>query len=361
MSNFYSLNKIIHYLYKANGIDSLPNQTAGGKMRNKLLLSTTLLALSISAFAQKAGDIKRLNSQKENLIKQIEKTEEFLNEDRNQLFTCHSDFQAPFEALQAKALVLTADIKASLDEKFSRIIEGDGQDNLTSLVAAIEARKVELRSEKNKLRKKELKKLLAVKIQQAKEVASILKDQIEPELKSEIQKLVRLDGQIQFAMDEDSSELQITSIFKNKEKVAIANGMSPAENYNIELTSLLNSCSTKDCVHLVSAEVKNILDKTLSLNQNIRIVSGISIKKTKSYAKKKLFKKLDEIVADITKRKPIADLDPSCLPQPAPPTNDEPVDPPSDDDQGTKTDDQAGVSDGPTSPDQDGGEGLGFI
>jgi hypothetical protein len=44
------------------------------------------------------------------------------------------------------------------------------------------------------------------------------------------------------------------------------------------------------------------------------------------FSKKHIFSKVDEIVAEVSKRKPLADLDPSCLPKP------KPVEPPHSDD-----------------------------
>ena len=282
------------------------------------LAAGVLLGLTCSAYAQRASDVKRLEMQKNELIEKITKTEEFLNEDRASTFTCFADLQAPFEELQKAALVKTEASKAELEKQITKIIEGNGKNGLKSLVHEIEARRLEIRAEKNKLRKIELKKLLEAKIVQAEEVAKLAKNEMEKSYKEGIQSLITADGLVQLAMNEDTSDLQVTTIFKEEENIVVANGMSPGEIYNQNLIKLLNACQTKDCVYLMSAEIKNYLAKTLKTNQSIRIINDIEVEKSKSYSKKKIFSKLDELVVDISKRKPLADLDPSCVPSQKP-------------------------------------------
>jgi uncharacterized protein YdbL (DUF1318 family) len=278
------------------------------------LAAGVLLGITCSVYAQSAGDVKRLEMQKDDLLKKITKTEDFLNEDRSSTFTCFADLQAPFEELQKAALVKTEASKAEIEKNITRIIEGNGKNGLKALVAEIEARRAEIRKEKNKLRKAELKKLLEAKETQAEEVAKLAKNELEKSHKEGIQSLITADGLIQLAMNEDSSDLKVTTIFKEDENIVIANGMSPGEIYNQSLIKLLSSCQTKDCVFLMSAEIKNYFAKTLKANQSIRIINDIEVEKNRAYSKKKIFAKLDELVADISKRKPLADLDPSCVP-----------------------------------------------
>ena len=282
------------------------------------LAAGVLLGLTCSAYAQRAGDVKRLEMQKNELVEKITKTEEFLNEDRSSTFACFADLQAPFEELQKAALVKTEASKAELEKQIAKIIEGNGKNGLKALVAEIEARRAEIRAEKNKLRKAELKKLLAAKETQAEEYAKLAKNEMEKSYKDGIQSLITADGLVQLAMSEDTSDLQVTTIFKEEENIVIANGMSPGEIYNQSIIKLLNSCQTKDCVYLMSAEIKNYLAKTLKANQSIRIINDIEVEKSRVYSKKKIFAKLDEVVADISKRKPLADLDPSCVPSQKP-------------------------------------------
>jgi hypothetical protein len=282
------------------------------------LAAGVLLGLTCSAYAQRASDVKRLEMQKNELIEKITKTEEFLNEDRTSTFTCFADLQAPFEELQKAALVKTEASKADLEKQISKIIEGNGKNGLKAMVAEIEARKAEMRAEKNKIRKAELKKLLEAKIVQAEEVAKLAKNEMEKSYKEGIQSLITADGLVQLAMNEDTSDLQVTTIFKEDENIVVANGMSPGEIYNQNLIKLLNACQTKDCVYLMSAEIKNYFAKTLKTNQSIRIINDIEVEKSNSYSKKKIFSKLDELVIDISKRKPLADLDPSCVPSQKP-------------------------------------------
>jgi len=251
------------------------------------IMTTVLMGISISAHAQKVSDIKRLNKQESRLSKQVSITEKFINEDRVALFKCHSDLEAPFNTLKDKTLNQMALIQESLEQGFESIIKGAGGDleGLDSIVEAISARKLQIKNEKNKIRRQQLKLLLEDKIVEVRKIVQSLKAELGPNLQSAIQKMINLDGFISVKTEADS----------------------------IAVKNLLNSCETKDCVYLISAEIKNIVKQTASLNKSIKIVSGISIGKSKIDSKTKTFKKLDRIVTLVSQDKPLADIDISCV------------------------------------------------
>jgi hypothetical protein len=273
-------------------------------MKQKLITISVLLGLSLSAFAQKASDIKRLDNQKQNLITKIQKVEAYLEEDRTTLFACHPDLLAPFETLKASALEQTVQTQDAIDTNISKIVDGEG---LTAIVASLDVRRSELKNEKNKLRKKELKKLLEEKVSVSREVVKGIQTEVSPAIKSSIQKLLVLNGLIDVRSEESS----------------------------IRLKELLNSCESKDCVYLISAEIKNIVKKTLAVNKKIQIVKGITIGKSKTSSSKKSSKRLDKIVATVSAGKPLANLDPSCVPTKATKVPKKSKDDSSDDDSGS--------------------------
>lgn len=284
----------------------------------KLLTIGLMMAISVPALAQKSSDIKRLKSQKEKTLKILENSTVHFTQDMSAKFSCFPDYQMPFETLAANVQRKIHLATEATEVTFDQLIDGVNNDGLQAMVEDLEKYKQLKKKERNRHRRKSIKKIISEKKRQINDMATLIVRDNSDSYKQLLKDTITLGGSINLAMKENASNVSVVNIFKQTESLTNADGRTMSDIYNQELITLMDSCQTASCVYLVSGDVKQYLQDSMKLNKKIKLISRKAIKGLRAYRLNKIFKKLDEVANSIARRKPIGDVADDCMPAPAP-------------------------------------------
>lgn len=287
-------------------------------MMKKLIVFGLGLTIAMPAMAQKVSDVKKLEALKEKKIKTVEAATTHFNQDMSSKFACFPDYQMPFETLAQKAVDRAEIAKNAIETTFEFLLSGSGNNGLKDQIAQFNKYKELKRKERNRLKKKSLKKIIEEKKKQINDLATLIRDDSSEGYQQLIKETVTLDGTLNFAMNIDATNVSAINIFKQSERLGSADGRRIRDIYNQEISALMESCQTASCVYLISSDIKQWMKDTLKLNEKVKIISGKTIKSLRAYSNKKIFKQLDVLTNEIASRKPIGDLSDECQPAPAP-------------------------------------------
>lgn len=284
----------------------------------KLLTIGLMMVISVPALAQKSSDIKRLKSQKEKTLKILENSTVHFTQDMSAKFSCFPDYQMPFETLAANVQLKIHLATEATKVTFDQLIDGVNNDGLQAMVEDLEKYKQLKKKERNRHRRKSIKKIISEKKRQINDMATLIVGDNSDSYKQLLKDTITLGGSINLAMKENASNVSVVNIFKQTESLTKADGRTMSDIYNQELITLMDSCQTASCVYLVSGDVKQYLQDSMKLNKKIKLISRKAIKGLRAYRLNKIFKKLDEVANSIARRKPIGDVADDCMPAPAP-------------------------------------------
>lgn len=290
----------------------------GSFKMKKLLTIGLMMAISVPALAQKSSDIKRLKSQKEKTLKILENSTVHFTQDMSAKFSCFPDYQMPFETLAANVQRKIDLATEATEVTFDQLIDGVNNDGLQAMVEDLEKYKQLKKKERNRHRRKSIKKIISEKKRQINDMATLIVRDNSDSYKQLLKDTITLGGSINLAMKENASNVSVVNIFKQTESLTNADGRTMSDIYNQELITLMDSCQTASCVYLVSGDVKQYLQDSMKLNKKIKLISRKAIKGLRAYRLNKIFKKLDEVANSIARRKPIGDVADDCMPAPAP-------------------------------------------
>jgi hypothetical protein len=285
----------------------------------KLLALGIILTVSAPVYAQKNSDIKRLENQKQKKLQALVKSTNHFNQDMNAKYSCFPDYQRPFEILR-DAVVNKVDLATEATEVlFDTLINGNDNDGLAAMVQDLDKYKLLKKKEKNKFRRRSLKKIIKQKKQQISDMATLIVRDSSDEYREIVKDTITLGGLTSLAMKENASNVSVVNIFRESESLTNVDGRSMSDIYNSRLSTLMDSCQTASCVYLVSGDIKQWYADSFKINSTVKIISKKSIEALKAYRMGKIFKKLDELSQDLAKRKPIGDVSDECLPTPPEP------------------------------------------